>query len=147
MSEPSRVDPILQRVPFLEHLGIQVEAVGSGKSTLVLDVKPDHHNSLAMAHGGVLMTMLDVCMAKAARSSARQHGDDDVRVITIEMKTTFMQAATGARVIARGECVHRTVGMSFCEGELQDEHGRVLARASATFKYVRPKAVAHRPPK
>jgi uncharacterized protein (TIGR00369 family) len=138
------MDLLLQRVPFLEHLGIQVEAVGSGKSTLVLDLKPEHHNSQAMAHGGVLMTMLDVCMAKAARSSAKQHDDDDVRVVTIEMKTTFMQASTGQRVIARGVCVHRTTGMSFCEGELQDEHGRVLARASATFKYVRPKAAAHR---
>jgi len=126
-------------IPFVEHLGVQVEAMGEGTSTLLLDLRPELMNRLGTAHGGVLMTMLDVCMAKAGRSSARHQGAEDHGVITIEMKTTFIQAATGSRVIARGVCVHRTGSMCFCEGELHDEHGRLLARGSGTFKYVRPK--------
>lgn len=135
----------LRNVPFVEHLGIRLEVAGAGTSTLVLDLRPELTNSLQMAHGGVLMTLLDVCMAVAGRSHARHDGDEDHRVLTIEMKTTFIQAATGTRVIARGHCLHRTASMCFCEGELHDEHGRLIARGSGTFKNARPKQAAHRP--
>jgi len=63
------------------------------------------------------------------------------------MKTTFVQAATGERLLARGHSVHRTVSMCFAEAEVHDELGRLIARSSGTFKYVRPKAIPHRPPK
>ena len=131
-----------RHIPFIEHLGIEIEASGEGTSTLRLDVRPEQMNSMQMAHGGVLMTLLDVCMAQAARSLARHQGDEDHGVITIEMKATFIQAATGERVIARGNCLHRSGSMSFCEGELHDEHGRLLARGSGTFKYARAKPPA-----
>jgi len=135
-----------RRVPFIEHLGVQLEAAGEGTSTLRLELRPELMNSKQMAHGGVLMTLLDVCMAVAGRSSGRHHDGEDHGVVTIEMKTTFIQAATGSHVLARGVCVHRTGSMCFCEGELHDEHGHLLARGSGTFKYVRARpATATRP--
>lgn len=136
-------------VPFLDHLGARLEEAGHGTALLTLDLAPEHRNTLNMAHGGVIMTMLDVAMARAARATARDDGDgdDDLRVVTIEMKTTFVQAGTGGRLLARGTTVHRTTSMCFTEAEVHDEHGRLLARSSGTFKYVRARSVSHRPPK
>jgi acyl-CoA thioesterase len=134
-------------VPFIDHLGARMEEAGHGSSMLILDLAPEHRNTLGAAHGGVIMTMLDVAMARAARQTARHEGEDDLRVLTIEMKTTFVQAGTGDRLLARGSTVHRSTSMCFTEAEVHDESGRLLARSSGTFKYVRPRTLSHRPPK
>ena len=129
----------LDHIPFLKHLGVRVEEAGHAGAVLVLDTRPEHMNSLAMAHGGVLMTLLDVCMAQAGRARARHEGAEDHGVITIEMKSTFMLPAAGERLYAWGNCLHRTANMCFCEGEVRDDKGRVLSRGSGTFKYVKPR--------
>lgn len=125
---------------FIDHLGIRIEQASGGTSTLVLDLKPELTNRRGAMHGGVVMTLLDVCMAQAARSLVRHQGETDHGVVTIEMKSTFMRTASTERVIARGLCVHRTSTLCFCEGEVVDEHNRVLAKGSGTFKVLRPRA-------
>lgn len=77
------------------------------------------------------MTLLDVTMAAAARSV-----QNDMGVVTIEMKTSFMQPARG-KLIGKGHLMHRTVTMAFTEGTIFDEEGRACAHATGTFKYVR----------
>ena len=134
-------------IPFVDHLGVRLAEWGNGGSLLLMELRPEHRNSQGVAHGGVVMTLLDVAMARAARSTARDDGDGEHKVLTVEMKSTFMQAGTGDRLVARGRTVHRSATMCFAESEVHDEHGRLLARASGTFKYVRPRPIAHRPPK
>ncbi|WP_432257747.1 PaaI family thioesterase [Cupriavidus sp. TMH.W2] len=119
-------------IPFLAGLGVRFNAAANARSEIELGVRPDHQNSWDMAHGGVLMTLLDVAMANAGRSS-----DPDVRsVLTIEMKTTFMAPGRG-KLTARGHCVHHTSTMAFCEGEIVDADGKLVSRASGTFRYVK----------
>lgn len=131
-------------VMFIHHLGIRIEEAIGGRSTLVLDLKPELLNTRGAMHGGVVMTMLDVSMAQAARSMVRHQGETDHGVMTIELKSTFMRGNTGKRVIARGHCVHRTPSLCFCEAEVVEEDGRVLARGSGTFKVLRPRPAAGR---
>lgn len=126
-----------RHLPFMKHLGVRLESVGGGRATVALDVRPEHHNSHGIPHGGILLTLLDTAMAQAGRSVARDLGDEPTGVITIEMKSTFLQPAGSDRVFAHGNCIHHTKSLAFCEAEVQDEHGKVLARASGTFKYVR----------
>ena len=77
------------------------------------------------------MTLLDVAMATAARSVAPEMG-----VVTIEMKTSFMQAAQGP-LVAKGRLIHRTATMAFTEATVFDAKGRPCTHATGTFKYVR----------
>jgi acyl-coenzyme A thioesterase PaaI-like protein len=56
--------------------------------------------------------------------------------VTIEMKTSFMQAAKGLQR-ARGRLLHRTATMAFTEGHVFDVEGRLCAHATGTFKYVK----------
>jgi uncharacterized protein (TIGR00369 family) len=124
------------RIPFVEELGLELHAFGGGQAEIRVDLAEAHLNSFAVAHGGVLMTMLDVAMAHAARSA---NSDDPVRapgVVTVEMKTTFMRPAEG-RLTARGKLLHRTTTLAFTEGSVADGHGRLCAHATATFKYLR----------
>ena len=120
-------------IPFVEHLGFEMVFFEDGESELRFTPEPEHLNSFNVAHGGALMTLLDVTLATAARSVDKTMG-----VVTVEMKTSFMQPATGA-MTARGKLLHRTRSMAFTEGTVFDAQGRACAHATGTFRYV-PKA-------
>ena len=118
-------------IPFVEHLGFSLERFEGGESELRFTPRAEHMNSFAVTHGGACMTLLDVTMAAAARSVRVEMG-----VVTIEMKTSFMQPARGA-LTGRGRLMHATATMAFTEGTIYDEEGRACAHATGTFKYVK----------
>lgn len=120
------------RIPFVEQLGLELHACAGGASELRVDLKEAHLNSWEVAHGGVLMTMLDVAMATAARSLHL----DGPGVATVEMKTSFMRPAEG-ELRALGKLLHRTSTLAFCEASVFDGEGHLCAHATGTFKYVR----------
>lgn len=118
-------------IPFVSHLGFELEVFDNGRSQLAWTPRPEHLNSFAVTHGGALMTLLDVTLATAARSV-----DTELGVVTIEMKTSFMQPAKG-RLTGEGRLMHRTKSMAFTEGRIYDAEGKLCAHATGTFKYVR----------
>ena len=118
-------------IPFVEHLGFTLHRMEAGESELRYAALPEHHNSFDVTHGGALMTLLDVAMATAARSHAPEMG-----VVTVEMKTSFMQPARGP-LVAKGRLLHRTATMAFTEGTIYDAQGRACCHATGTFKYVK----------
>jgi uncharacterized protein (TIGR00369 family) len=118
-------------IPFVQHLGFELQLFDDGFSEIVFDTQPEHLNSFAVTHGGAVMTLLDVAMALAGRSVQKEMG-----VVTIEMKTSFMRPARG-KLLAKGHLLHRTANLAFTEGTVYDAHGRACAHATATFKYVK----------
>lgn len=119
-------------VPFLKLLGVRCISAEMGKGEILLALKPEHTNTWDVAHGGVLLTLMDVAMAVAARS-----GDlDDRSVVTIEMKNNFMQAANGILRV-KADTVRRTVTMAFCEAKLYNDQGEICCMATGTFKYLK----------
>ena len=119
------------RIPFVEHLGVRLEAMADGRAVLLLDPQVEHLNSFDVVHGGVSMTLLDVVMAHAARSVT-----PDMGAVTIELKTSFMRPALGA-LRAEGQLLQRTATMAFTEGRIVDAKGQLCAHATGTFKYVK----------
>jgi uncharacterized protein (TIGR00369 family) len=121
-------------IPFVTHLGFELIRFEDGESTLEFAAQPAHQNSFGVAHGGAVMTLLDVTMASAARSVAPEMG-----VVTIEMKTTFMKPAPGdgSTLTARGHLIQRTASMAFVEAKLFDSQGQFCAHSTGTFKYVK----------
>ena len=83
-----------RHTPFIHLLGAELLRFEDGESEIALDVRDDLNNSWHVAHGGVVMTLLDVAMAHATRSPRKaEEGPDPRGVVTIEMKTTFMRPA------------------------------------------------------
>ncbi|WP_310646002.1 PaaI family thioesterase [Limnohabitans sp.] len=117
-------------IPFVEHLGFEMVFFDDGQSELRFTPEPEHLNSFNVTHGGAVMTLLDVTLATAARSI-----DKAVGVVTIEMKTSFMQPARGT-LTGKGRLIHRTRSMAFTEGTVFDAQGNACAHATGTFKYV-----------
>ena len=117
-------------IPFVDHLGFEMVFFDDGFSELRYTPEPEHLNSFNVTHGGAVMTLLDVTLASAARSV-----DKGMGAVTIEMKTSFMQPASGA-LTAKGRLIHRTRNMAFTEGTVYDANGNACAHATGTFKYV-----------
>ena len=124
------------RIPFVEELGLELWGFHDGQAELRVDLAAAHLSSWEVAHGGVLMTMLDVAMAHAARSVHRGEPGTGPGVATIEMKTTFMRPAEG-ELRALGTLLHKTATMAFCEARVLDAQGQACAHATGTFKYLR----------
>ena len=118
-------------IPFVKHLGFELTQFAGGHSEITYTAQPEHLNSFSVTHGGALMSLLDVSMATAARSQVPEMG-----VVTIEMKTSFMQPAIGP-LVAKGELIHRTVTMAFTQATVFDAAGRKCAHATGTFKFVK----------
>ena len=118
-------------IPFVTHMGFELQSFEGGNSEIHFEPRPEHLNSFGVAHGGAVMTLLDVTMALAARSMQREMG-----AVTIEMKTSFMRPCRGL-LKARGRLMHRTATMAFVEATISDAEGRACAHATGTFKYVR----------
>ena len=124
------------RIPFVEKLGLELHGVGQGSSELRLDAGEEHHNSFDVVHGGVIMTLLDVTMAFAARSIHADQPNYGPGVVTVEMKTSFMRPGEGV-LRAEGKLLHRTATMAFCEASVLDAQDRLVAHATGTFKYLK----------
>lgn len=118
-------------IPFVEHLGFELIKFEGGEAQINYIAQPEHLNSFNVTHGGACMTLMDVVMAHAARSVEQNMG-----VVTIEMKTSFMQPAVGP-LQAKGRLMHRTATMAFTEATIFDAQGRACSHATGTFKYVR----------
>jgi len=118
-------------IPFVNHLGFELIVFEGGNSEIHYEAKPEHLNSFDVTHGGACMTLLDVAMAVAARSVDKAMG-----VVTIEMKTSFMQPARG-KLSGKGHLMHRTATMAFTEATIYNSAGKPCAHATGTFKYVK----------
>lgn len=115
-------------IPFASHLGVRLKEKGGGRAVLELALRPELTNSYEAAHGGVVMTLLDIAMAVSARTlDATANG-----AITVEMKASFIGTGQGT-LIAEGHCLHLGRQVAFCEGDVHDAAGKLVAKASGTF--------------
>jgi uncharacterized protein (TIGR00369 family) len=125
-----------RHVPFIHLLGAELLRFEEGECEIALTLRDELNNSWHVAHGGVVMTLLDVAMAHATRTPRKpEEGPDPRGVVTIEMKTTFMRPALG-RIYCTGKLMHRSAALAFCEATLVNEAGDRLAHATGTFKFL-----------
>jgi len=116
-------------IPFLELLGVQAEHQEKGRAVVSLDVRHELTNSWDMAHGAVVVALLDVSMAVAARSASEHAGG----AMTVEMSVNFIRAGVG-RLTAEGRVLRNGRSLVFCESEVRDDSGQLVAKAIGTFK-------------
>ena len=96
---------------------------------LALRLEPRHCNSGGVVHGGLLMTMMDLCLAQTARNDPAID-----YVFTVSMTSEFADSRrAGELVEARGEAVRHGRSLAFVRGQVT-AGPRVLLNASAVFK-------------
>ena len=115
-------------IPFLDHLNVVPEYAENGKSRISLEMKPEHANSFGVAHGGVVMTLLDFAMAAAARSCINH----PLGAITIDMTISFLRPSVG-KIVVEGTVLKSGKTINYCEAVVLNELGEITAKSSGTF--------------
>jgi uncharacterized protein (TIGR00369 family) len=115
-------------IPFLDHLNVVPEYAENGKSRISLEMKPEHANSFGVAHGGVVMTLLDFAMAAAARSCMNH----PLGAITIDMTISFLRPSVG-KIVVEGTVLKSGKMINYCEAVVLNELGEITAKSSGTF--------------
>ncbi len=120
--------------PALKTLGGSLLALDpeAGTSRIAFQPGPEFCNPLGQVQGGFITAMLDAAAGIAAiAKSGFTHF-----VPTLDIRTSFILPTGTAPIVAEGRCLRlgRTIG--FLEGDLFDETGLLLARASITCRPV-----------
>ncbi len=121
---------------YLDFLGFRVIAAKPGFVRMRMPLEKIHTNTLAMAHGGIIMSMLDIASAFSAAGADRKN----LVSVTMTQTTSFIRAVTGPELIAEGTVVRRTGRTAFTQAvildpSLSDVHDeQICATAQCTFK-------------
>lgn len=118
--------------PFTEWMGLVEVSSKTGVIELQVVQRNELNNRRQVVHGGVLATILDSAMARAARTV-----DGGVEIAgTVDLHIQFIQPATGT-LIAVGRVTSSTRSLAFCQAEVRNQSGRVVACAMGTMRLVR----------
>src|SRR5689334_8477701 len=115
--------------PFTQSLGVEYLVDGGGLRRLALTLGPQHMSRANRVHGGVLFTLLDTALGGAVVSGLPAGKG----CATLELKINYFRPIQHGRVVAEGRLVNRSRHTAYAEGEVVNEDGKVLAKASGTF--------------
>ncbi|MFL5310169.1 MAG: PaaI family thioesterase [Myxococcales bacterium] len=116
-------------IPFLDLLGARPGHREKGRAVVSLEMRDELTNSWHFAHGGVVMTLLDVAMGSAVRSTVTT----DFGVVTANLNVSFLRSGAGS-LTAEGRVLRGGKTLVFCEGEVRDAAGHLVAKGVGTFR-------------
>lgn len=126
------VDLHTQNIPFCSFLGIEAYINAEGQTVIAVELRPDLMNSHQAAHGGVIMSLLDVAMTRAAAMSSGHKGAG----VTSDFSVQFLSQAKG-RIVAVGKVLRSGRSLIFCEAEARDVLGQLVAKSHGTIFLIR----------
>ena len=131
MFEPSTYFGL--EIPYLKFLGVEPVLCEDDRAVTRLKIREDLLNSRRAIHGGALMSLLDFTL-----SADRSIDPLGLGMATIDITVScFEPAVTDLTIQAR--CLRRGSSIAFCEGEVLDTEGKLIAKASASFKVLKVK--------
>ena len=113
-------------------LGLDILEADAAKGwvRIAFDAKPEFCNASGTIQGGFLAAMLDDTMGPAVLI----HTNAERLPSTIDLHVSYLAPARPGRLIGEGRVTQlgRTVG--FAEAHLLDPEGRMIARATSSFR-------------
>jgi uncharacterized protein (TIGR00369 family) len=121
----------VEEVPFLQLLEIKLEQLGPGEAEMSMTVQHKHLQTMGIAHGGVIASILDSVTWWAA--FAAQNSEYRGRIVSVDLKLNYLSALKPGRAVARGKCKKSGSRLCYVVGEIFDETGRLVADGSSTL--------------
>jgi acyl-CoA thioesterase len=115
--------------PLRSFLGMEIRDLALGQVVARVDITDDLLNPNGSVHGGVIFTMIDTAMGKAAMSML---GNGQL-AMTIEIQTRFLRPAVSGRLEAEAVVVKPGRRIIHLEARVVDDGGRLIATGAGTF--------------
>ncbi len=131
---PAGFEPYdLSSMPYLSGFGDVYVHTGVDHLLLGLRVQPNHSNSLGVAHGGMLATIVDVACGRALR----QQSETNRPVVTISLDLKYLSSARLGDWLEVHTSVRKGSGnIVFCNCEVRVGE-RVVITSANVFKFIR----------
>ena len=124
LSEPAHLTDMAVEI------GIERGDLGSGKSSVFLNIESKHCNKGGVAHGGLYTMMLDMALGGALVSILPK----EEWCATTQLSISFISAARpGEKITAHGNVVKRGKNVAHLDGKITADSGRVIATATGTW--------------
>ena len=114
---------------FHSWAGMEVVEAAPGAVTVKMQVEEYHVNLQGLVHGGMLAILADTACGLSIRSAmepGRLH-------VTSDMDIHFLSPAKPGRLVGRGKAIKVGRSLAFAEASIEDDNGRLLARAQSRF--------------
>ena len=124
-------------IPYLDLLQLEPVLCQDDRAVTRLKIRDELLNSRGHIHGGAIMSILDFTLSAAGRAIDPL----GMGMATIDIHTSCIEpAVTDLTVEAR--CIRRGNSIAFCEGEVLDTAGNLIAKGTAAVKVLRVKSSA-----
>jgi uncharacterized protein (TIGR00369 family) len=122
----------LAHSPYVGHLGMRLEAIPPDAARITMPFRPELATAGDVVHGGAITSLVDTA-AMAAAWSIVEIGQAP-RGSTVGLTVDFVAPARGAELTADATVRRRGRQLCFCDVDVADEHGRLVARGLVTYK-------------
>ena len=107
-------------------MGCEIKEADINHSVVTIDVEDKHLNGNNVVQGGVLFTLADFACAVAANA-------DTPAFVSANGNINYLNAAAGKKLTANAHIIRRGKTLTFCNAEITDETGKMIATASFTM--------------
>jgi 1,4-dihydroxy-2-naphthoyl-CoA hydrolase len=114
--------------PFVEHLGLQLTEVTSGRVVATWTAGERHHQPYGIVHGGVHASVVETLGSVGSAVWADEHLAEGSRVVGVHNSTDFFRAVSDGDLISTGIPVHQGRSQQLWVVETRDAHNRLVAR-------------------
>jgi uncharacterized protein (TIGR00369 family) len=131
---PDRIKTTDPRItsPFHEHTGFELLEWRENFARLRVVLQPHHLNRHGIAHGGVILALLDEAGGIAGNWCSVP---GNIRnSVTVDLTTHFVGRAAGARMTATARVIGGGRSLFFASTEIHDDHGTLVAFGSSTHR-------------
>ena len=126
--------------PIAKLLDMAVGEIGNGRAVGWLQAGPQHANPMGTLHGGVLCDLADAVMGMAFVSTLAA----EESFTTLDLHVHFFRPVWQAKLRAEARVVTRGRNVGYVECDVQDESGKVIAKAGSTCFVLRGDAARDR---
>lgn len=127
-AEIDNIREIFDVSPFLNHMGTEIVDCPDGSRQLELVVRDELLNVNKTVHGGVYATLLDTIIGITIRSQVQKP------VATMNLTIHYLAPISEGKMIATANILQAGYRTVIAEAMILDNTGKLLSKASGTFK-------------
>lgn len=118
--------------PFAGHLGMELEVIEPDVARLAMPFRAPLATVGDLVHGGAISSLVDTAATAAAWSIADV--PESPRGSTVGMSVDFVAPARGETLTASARVLRRGRSLCFCDVDVADAAGALVARGLVTYK-------------
>lgn len=121
-------------IPFNAHLGMEVDALETGRAVVSLPHRPEFIGDVSkgIVHGGVISTLIDAT-GGATAFTVLDIDKGETSLNTVDMRVDYLRMGRGERFVATGTVIRKGNRICVTRIEVHDDSADLVALGTAAY--------------